>query len=274
MCKNHFISVLAALVLCAASECVAQTENPRGVYKLMTITGKQGEVVSPYDQYKICLDNVTLHANVVNGLVYIGKNDAIVFNYTGPEPKTPDDKSSLIYDSDSRRFKLKWWSEYTNHDIFPDNDWCIEQYESGHMNTALKILLDEVQNLGGTDKKNPLIGLWKRLGAVESLENAKKEIDVLKANVQGTTETYMKFTTDHVVEIFLNTSYRQLSGRSSNVVYGSKESVTFYNLRQSVTWIDKTHVVLGIPVNDRIAYIVYEQVTPDRPLWDRFLSLF
>ena len=39
MCKNHFISVLAALVLCAASECVAQTENPRGVYKLMTITG-------------------------------------------------------------------------------------------------------------------------------------------------------------------------------------------------------------------------------------------
>ena len=38
----------------------AQTENPRGIYKMTTLTGKQGEVKAPFEQYKICTDSVTL----------------------------------------------------------------------------------------------------------------------------------------------------------------------------------------------------------------------
>ena len=48
--------MLATLTL----ECSAQTENPRGIYKMMTIIGKAGEVKAPFDQYKICTDEVTL----------------------------------------------------------------------------------------------------------------------------------------------------------------------------------------------------------------------
>ena len=42
----------------------AQTESPRGIYKMMTLTGKQGEIKAPFDQYKICTDSVTLMLNV------------------------------------------------------------------------------------------------------------------------------------------------------------------------------------------------------------------
>ena len=38
----------------------AQTENPRGIYKMTTLTGKVGEVKAPFEQYKICTDSVTL----------------------------------------------------------------------------------------------------------------------------------------------------------------------------------------------------------------------
>ena len=30
----------------------AQTENPRGIYKMTTLTGKMGEVKAPFEQYK------------------------------------------------------------------------------------------------------------------------------------------------------------------------------------------------------------------------------
>ena len=64
----------------------AQTENPRGVYKMTTFTGKVGEMKAPIDQYKICTDSVTLMVTERAAFFSIVDNDHQVFNYTGSQP--------------------------------------------------------------------------------------------------------------------------------------------------------------------------------------------
>ena len=108
----------------------AQTENPRGIYKMMTLTGKQGEIKAPFDQYKICTDSVTLMLNVQGTSFQIQDTDHMVFYYTGEQPKDENDKSTLIYDSNAEHFTLKWWNSGRGHLYFPDNNWCIEKYEA------------------------------------------------------------------------------------------------------------------------------------------------
>ena len=62
---------------------MAQTENPRGVYKLITLDGRAGLVNAPLDQYKICTDSVTLMLNVYQGNKFqIGRSDNEILNYT------------------------------------------------------------------------------------------------------------------------------------------------------------------------------------------------
>ena len=117
----------------------AQTENPRGIYKMTALTGKMGEVKAPFEQYKICTDSVTLMVSERAAFFSISDNDHRVFNYTGDQPKSEGDKSMLIYDSNAKQFKMKWWSTYTNHIHFPNNDWCIEKYESGKYTEMSKI---------------------------------------------------------------------------------------------------------------------------------------
>ncbi len=60
MTKAIVTMLLATLTIGAT----AQTENPRGIYKMTTLTGKVGEVKAPFDQYKICTDSVTLMVSV------------------------------------------------------------------------------------------------------------------------------------------------------------------------------------------------------------------
>ena len=50
MKKPIFTLLIASLAMGAT----AQTENPRGIYKMMTLTGKVGEVKAPFEQYKVC----------------------------------------------------------------------------------------------------------------------------------------------------------------------------------------------------------------------------
>ena len=74
----------------------AQTENPRGIYRLMTLVGKNGEVNSPFHQYKVCTDSLTLMVVFRNNSFSISNNDRMVFNYTGSEPKSEEGASSRL----------------------------------------------------------------------------------------------------------------------------------------------------------------------------------
>ena len=92
MKKSIFTLLLASLAMGVS----AQTENPRGIYRMMTLTGKAGEVKAPFEQYKVCTDSITLMVSFKNVFFSISNNDHKVFNYTGDQPKTESDKSTLI----------------------------------------------------------------------------------------------------------------------------------------------------------------------------------
>ena len=155
----------------------AQTGNPRGIYKLAGINGKDGKYFKePFDQYKICTDKVTLMMSISDKSYRIVNNDRKVFNYTGSEPLSPDDKSTLIYDSDSTGFKLKWWSGYSSHLIFPANDWCIETYRSGFYSKDGKVIVRALTDKSLPVKGKVLAGRWRMLGLMDELKDMKKEI--------------------------------------------------------------------------------------------------
>ena len=65
-------SIITLLLVSLAMAATAQTENPRGIYKMMTLTGKVGEVKAPYEQYKVCTDSVTLMVSFQNAFFSIG----------------------------------------------------------------------------------------------------------------------------------------------------------------------------------------------------------
>ena len=104
MKKKTIITTLLALMTIGAT---AQTENPRGIYKMVTLTGKLGEVKAPYDQYKICTDSMTLMVSVQNTFFNITNNDHDVFRYTGEEQETEDGRATRIYDSNAEHFTQK-----------------------------------------------------------------------------------------------------------------------------------------------------------------------
>ena len=151
--KKSIIFILFALATVAGQ---AQTENPRGIYRLMTLVGKNGEVNSPFHQYKVCTDSLTLMVVFRGGVFSINNNDRQVFNYTGDQPKSEDDKSILIYDSNADHFTEKWWSDFEGHMIFPHNDWCVEKYKSGEYTEESRIAFDAMTGKAEVDAGNPL----------------------------------------------------------------------------------------------------------------------
>ena len=80
---NKTIQMLTAVFIAFPLVMNAQTENPRGIYKMITLTGKMGEIKAPYEQYKICTDSVTLMVTEQGSHFTIINNDHQVFNYTG-----------------------------------------------------------------------------------------------------------------------------------------------------------------------------------------------
>jgi hypothetical protein len=173
--------VAAAAIALMPTFCMAQTENPRGVYKLTGLLDKYGHVIKePFDQYKICTDSVTLMFTVNGNRFSIGKNDSKVFNYTGEEPDANDTTATRIFDSNAAHFTQKWWSTYSNHIYFPKNDWCTEYYESGKYSDNAKKILDALMSPTASHPQNPFIGTWRFIGMMDELRNVKKELKKLR----------------------------------------------------------------------------------------------
>ena len=162
------------------------TENPRGIYKLMAIEGRQELNPYPHDIYKICTDNITMRMNVVkeyDWMFRIDHSDPEIFNYTGEKSEFDEtDKSIRIFNSNAERFTQKWWSTYRNSPYFPYNTWCYEYYESGNYSEAAKPIADMLTSVPARDANNPLIGTWQYAMKIEKMaeEGSKNWIDELK----------------------------------------------------------------------------------------------
>lgn len=235
----------------------AQTENPRGIYKMTTLTGKVGEVKAPFEQYKICTDSVTLMVSEQGNSFSISDNDHRVFNYTGKQPKSEGDKSPLIYDSNSEQFKLKWWSTYPYHIHFPNNDWCIEKYESGKYSATSKVFFDALTGVAKIDANNPLTGTWRFIGYVDELRDVKKELPKLheKYPTSRYFNSFMVFTPQDLTTVFSR------GGGVDKIELDGKKAYKSAGKTYQIKWLSKNRIAIEDRVDYRTDWMILERVT-------------
>ena len=236
---------------------IAQTEDPRGIYKMTTLTGKLGEVKAPYSQYKICTDSITLMVSEQGNTFSLSDNDHMVFNYTGDQPQSEGDKSTLIYDSNAQQFKMKWWSTNPNHLHFPNNGWCIEKYESGHYTEMSKIFFDALTGTAEKDPANPLTGTWRFIGYVDELRNMKSQLTTL--HEQYLTSRYfncfMVFTSKSLTTVF------NRGGGIDKIELDGKKAYKTGKKSYQVKWLSKDRIAIEDRIDYRIDWMIMERVT-------------
>ena len=268
--KKYILTLLLGSFAIGAT---AQTENPRGIYKLMTLIGKSGEVNSPYHQYKVCTDSLTLMVVFGrNGTFQINNNDRMVFNYTGDQPKSEDDKSILIYDSNAEHFTEKWWSEYPYHIIFPHNDWCVEKYKSGEYTAESRIAFDAMTGKAEVDAKNPLTGTWRFIGELDELRDLKKGLAKLHERYPKSKyyNNFFIFTPKNLV--FASSG----SGIVGDVVYDGKKGYTYKynNITRKVKWLSKDRIAVELHTEIGTDWQILERVTDGQTPMSHIISSY
>lgn len=262
---------MICLLACLVMGSVAQTENPRGIYKMITLTGKVGEVKAPFDQYKICTDSVTLLLSMQGSVFSISDNDHQIFNYTGDQPKDENDKSTLIYDSNANHFTMKWWSETPNHLHFPNKGWCIEKYEANQYSETGRRAFNALTAVPAFDKSNPLLGTWRVLGDVDELRDVKTALPKLLENYESSrySNTFFVFTPTTFALVLVNRG----GGVANPVEYEGKNA---YRLNDKaslkVKWLTKDRIAVEERIDYRTDWKILERVTDGRTMLSRIAS--
>ena len=259
----------------------AQTGNPRGIYKLAGVNGKDGKYFKePFDQYKICTDKVTLMMSIYNKSYRIVNNDRKVFNYTGSEPASANDKSTLIYDSDSTGFKLKWWSNYSNHPVFPYNDWCIETYLSGVYSTDGKVIVNALTDKSVNVKGKVLKGRWRMLGLMDELNDVKKEVKRMRVEYVKSRYYNRNFLVFGEKYIFETLNHGQ--GYYEEVEYNGNKSFKIIKDRSrdaqndthNIKWISDDIIAIEFKDGYRTDYQILEKIKDETPIVDYILQFW
>ena len=247
-------------------------QYPRGVYKLMTITAYDVEQASPFDQYKICTDSVSLTVMVNNGAFQINNNDNEVLNYTGDYSEGEEDKRTKIYNCNEQEFTLKWWSEIKNHRYFPYKSWCIEKYKAGEYSDNASKIFPVIMEQQGVDSQNAFIGEWRILGEMEDLSKVKKQIKDMKGkkSTMNTNGQIIIFTPERMFAVALE----QGVGVMLDVAYDNNVSLTFGGSTHHVKWHNDNTLIVEFKTEQDCSYEVYERVTDGRPLISRIADKF
>ncbi len=261
--------LVAAAFLSLPAMSSAQTENPRGIYKMMTLAGKQGEIKAPFDQYKICTDSVTLMLSIQGNAFQIGDNDRMVFNYTGEQPKDENDKSTLIYDSNADQFKMKWWNAGRGHIYFPDNNWCIEKYEADQYSETGRKVFDALTAAPVADKTNPLLGTWRVLGDVDELRDIKKALPKMHENDKSGKyrDSFYIFSAESFTLVF-----RFQGGAINPVEYEGKKAYRLNDKTLHVKWLTKDRIAVEEKIDYRTDWKILERVTDGQTMLSRIAN--
>ncbi len=256
--KRFIIATMA--MACASLTAYAQTDNPRGVYKLTSLIDKtESRILPAIEQYKICTDSVTLTVVVNNQLFRIVNNDADIFNYTGEAPAANKPKASRIYDSDAKHFTLKWWSEHETL-LYPKNNWSTEFYTAGEQSETGTQLFDALLTPPkDIDKRQPLYGNWRRIGLYDEMTDVKadmKEID------NKTPRTY----TGKDIIVLTPSKFICFAGQ---IIDASSDGKSYFETtlpktgtnRYAAHWLSDEYVVIEIKRNQFRDYELWKRIT-------------
>lgn len=277
--------LMAAFLVSLSTAINAQSENPRGIYKLMSMKGKVELNPYPSDLYKIITDSVTMRFMMSNRdtrMFRIDLPDLKPFNYTGKKEITDEnDTEQQIYDSDSKRFTQKWWSRGQISPIFPENDWCYEFYESGQFSANAKPIFEALTFVPTYDPKNPLIGMWQHTVTMDELmkiDNWKSILAYLREEGSADNSSGKEFhvyTATHTVSVPLPKWRPMVDGYSSKITYNSKDAITLGESRiRQIHWLTDDAFAIKVKVGDKEKYNIFERVTDKETLLGRIASKF
>lgn len=250
----------------------AQTENPRGIYKMMTLEGKNPPVNAPFDQYKVVTDEITLTLRVESdGNFSIGNNDGETLNYTGSEPRTENDHSTLVFDSNAKHFTLKWWSTESDNIYIPEGGWVTEYYESGKYSEYGRVIFKALLQGYRPDEENPMLGTWRQLGYMDELHNTQKAVASMEENYATSScrGLFMSILPGHIVYYKVNNEgeFRVQGVAVNEISCPDKNTLKMGTVPCRVTWLDKGIIALEMKDGDRRTdYVIYSRVTSNASL--------
>ena len=274
--RTKLRTVITLAIILSAVELQAQKSNPRGIYHMVSITGKYGTEDAMFDQYKICTDTMTWMLSVMeDGRVNqnkekanrpyfeLGDNDHMVFNYTGEEPDTIGPTKTRIYNSNKKGFTMKWWSTARGHSVFPENAWCIEQYESNNFSDSGKKIFDMLYITKNKVKKDGLQGRWKVIGAIK-MSGSKIVDEWQKSGKLNLNENdYVPYQDEYAIidDQYIFTAYSEvmLNPQTPNMMYG-------YLQEYKVSDENKQTITAQLLTNDQTRSVIYEfyRISNDR----------
>lgn len=243
-------------------------QDPRGVYKLMTITSYGEERPSPFDQYKICTDSISLTVVVEgDGAFMIVRNDRDILNYTGDVTEGDTDTRVRVYDSNEQEFMLKWWSTYENHSLFPNNAWVVERYRAGEYSHHGSKIFPVITKQQARDRKNDLLGEWRIIGITHDMKDMKKQVERMKDENQVMTATtpMVVFTPE---KFFMVLTGRGV-GMMVDVKYDNKNSVTYGGKAYPIRLMGSDVMIMEAMRDTGTSYEVYERLTDGRSIVSR-----
>lgn len=254
---------IATLALAATSlGAYAQTENPRGVYKLTSLIDKTGTKILPFlDQYKICTDSVTLTVIIKDPTFSLRTNESGTFDYTGEAPAANNPAASRIYDSDAKHFTLKWWSEHETL-YYPKKGWCTEYYNADERSEAGKALFDALlKPAKAMDKKAPLYGNWRRIGLFDEMVDVKAAMKEIK--MEGLKPYAGKDIVVLTPNRFIYMGGQIVSSASDGKTYFETTAPKTEPKRFDVHWLSDDYVVIEIQRNQFRDYELWGRITDD-----------
>lgn len=279
--KNFRRNGILLLILCLMSTtmCWGQKhpkENPRGIYKMTSLVEKNGrEMTSPFDQYKICTDSITLNLNIVGTKFSISKEESIL-NYTGEKPDKKQAHAIRVYDSNAEHFTLKWWSSFSNHLLFPENDWCTEFYVANSYSEKGKALFDALtQPTPTAEPEHPLYGNWHRISMTEDLDNMKEKWEALSKQ-ENANEKYSGLDIIMINEAyFINSGGEILNAESDGKTFlGFRSSKSNSLNKMSVTWLSDNYIIVTRQHGKTAAHELWKRITDDVPPISHIAALF
>ena len=280
-----FRTIIAIAVLLNATALSAQKADPRGIYHMVSITGRNGTEPAPYDQYKICTDSMTWMVSITEDrsinrqweranrpYFIISDNDHMVFNYTGEQPDAVDATKSRIYNSGKKGFTLKWWSTSQNHRVFPHDDWCTEEYRSGSFSPSGEKIFNLLYSTKSKTKKDGIQGRWKVVGAIKM--GGSKIIDEWQklGTVELSENDYVSYQDKYAIidDQHIFTAYREsLLNQQPPSIYG-------YLQKYRVSDESGRTVTVQMLTNDNTRPAVYEfhRISDDRMIVKEEYVLF
>lgn len=194
-----------------------------------------------------------------------------------------------IYDSNAEHFTLKWWSNFSNHLVFPENDWCTEFYVANSFPEKVKALFDGLTKPApAADPEHPFYGKWYRITSVANDLDKVKEIWETLCNAEDLDKIWeilynqkdagkkhpgfggIVINETHFIYSGGEILNAKSDGKGSLILHGDNPD---YAYKLSAIWLPGDYAIVARPYDNKNIYELWKRVGDDVPLINHIITL-